>query len=161
MDVAIVGGGPAGLLVAERCAEAGLDVVVFEEHPAIGEPTHCTGIVSLETAELAKIPDEAILARLRGPVGAAHEFAWNGSAREQILAIDRAVFDAMLAQRAADAGAVIRPGLRVTELAVQGDGVELVAGEARVRARACVLACGVAYRFQRRLGLGVPGLLVQ
>lgn len=166
MDVAIVGGGPAGLLAAERCAEAGLDVVVFEEHPTIGEPTHCTGIVSLETAELAKIPNEAILARLsrarlHGPAGAAHEFAWNDNAREQILAIDRAVFDAMLAQRAADAGAVIRPGVRVTELAVERDSVGLVIGEARVRARACVLACGVSYRFQRRLGLGVPGQLVQ
>lgn len=166
MDVAIVGGGPAGLLAAERCAEAGLDVVLFEEHPTIGEPTHCTGIVSLETAELAKIPNDAILARLsrarlHGPGGAAHEFAWNGGAREQILAIDRAVFDAMLAQRAADAGAVIRAGLRVTELAVEADGVELRVGETRVRARACVLACGVSYRLQRRLGLGVPGQLVQ
>ena len=86
MDVAIVGGGPAGLLVAERCAEAGLDVIVFEEHPAVGEPTHCTGIVSLETADFAKIPDEAILnrlsrARLHGPGGVAHELAWDGGPR--------------------------------------------------------------------------------
>jgi geranylgeranyl reductase family protein len=166
MDVAIVGGGPAGLLAAERCAEAGLDVVLFEEHPTIGEPTHCTGIVSLETAELAKIPEEAILARLgrarvHGPGGGTHEFAWNGSAREQILALDRAVFDTLLAQQAADAGALIRGGARVTDLAVERDGVWLMAGEQRVRARACVLACGVSYRFQRRLGLGVPTQLVQ
>ena len=31
-DVAIVGGGPAGLLTARRCAEAGLDVLLLEEH---------------------------------------------------------------------------------------------------------------------------------
>jgi digeranylgeranylglycerophospholipid reductase len=166
MDVAIVGGGPAGLLVAERCAEAGLDVLVFEEHPTIGEPTHCTGIVSLETAELAKIPDEAILARLsrarlHGPGGATHEFAWDPGAGEQILSVDRAAFDAVLAQRAADAGAVFRTGVRVTEVCVEADAVEVLTGETRVRARACVLACGVSYRLQRRLGFGVPAQLVQ
>src|SRR5262245_36339866 len=165
MDVAIVGGGPAGLLVAERCAEAGLDVVVFEEHPVFGEPTHCTGIVSLETAELAKIPNEAILARLsrarlHGPGGATHEFAWDPGA-EQILSVDRAGFDAMLAQRAADAGAILRMGMRVTEVCVGADAVEVLTGETRERARACVLACGVSYRLQRRLGFGVPSQLMQ
>jgi geranylgeranyl reductase family protein len=166
MDVAIVGGGPAGLLVAERCAEAGLDVVLFEEHPTVGEPTHCTGIVSLETAELAKIPEEAILARLKrarlhGPAGAAYDFAWDPGAGEQILTVDRAAFDALLAQRAADAGAVLRAGVRVTDVAVEGGSVVLTAGASRERARACVLACGVSYRLQRRLGLGVPEQLVQ
>ena len=64
IDLAIVGAGPAGLLTATRCAESGLDVVVLEEHARIGRPTHCTGIVSLETAEFVKIPDEMVLSRL-------------------------------------------------------------------------------------------------
>ena len=51
--------------------------------------------------------------------------------------------------------------MRVTELSVEADAVRLVAGETRVQARACVLACGVSYGLQRRLGLGVPAQLVQ
>src|SRR5215475_14169762 len=108
MDVAIVGGGPAGLLLAARCADAGLDVLVLEEHTLLGEPTHCTGVISLETAELTKVPDDVILKR-----------------------VDRVFIDE--------------------------NGVGLAAGYKVVRARTCVLACGVSYRFQRQLGLGLPG----
>ena len=53
IDVAVVGAGLAGLLTAARCAESGLDVLLLEEHARIGRPTHCTGIVSLEPAELS------------------------------------------------------------------------------------------------------------
>jgi digeranylgeranylglycerophospholipid reductase len=165
MDVAVVGGGPAGLLAAALCAEAGLDVVVFEEHPTVGEPTHCTGIVSLETTELAKIPEDLVLsrlsrARLHGPDGETYEVGWDEPEREPILAIDRAAFDRGLARRAGEAGAVIQAGCRVTGVFQRPDGVEVVASGRTIQARTCVLACGVAYRFHRLLGLGVPGQVV-
>jgi geranylgeranyl reductase family protein len=164
IDVAVVGGGPAGLLAASRLAGAGLDVVLFEEHARIGEPTHCTGIVSLEAAELAKIPEELVLARLRaarlvGPRGGEARYDW-ASAADPILAVDRKGFDAGLAAQALAAGAVVLTDTRVQEIAVAGAGVTVrTPGETR-RARACVLACGVSYRFQRQLGLGLPGLAV-
>src|SRR5207253_9063908 len=105
MDIAIVGGGPAGLPVAARCAEAGLDVVLLEEHPVIGEPTHCTGIVSLEAAELAKIPEDIVLkrlsrARLHSPGGQSCDIEWDGNGREQVLDIVRGVFDKVIARTA-------------------------------------------------------------
>lgn len=162
MDVAVVGGGPAGLLAAARCAEAGLDVLVLEEDALVGSPTHCTGIVSLEIAELAKIPEEVVLerltrARLWAPGGATLSLAWERGGAEQILAIDRGAFDQALAGQAIEAGAEIRCGARVSSLAVGRDGVEVTVGEECLRARACVLACGVSYGLQRGLGLGLPG----
>lgn len=42
-DVLIVGGGPAGLWVGREVADAGLDVVILEEHLAIGLQKHCSG----------------------------------------------------------------------------------------------------------------------
>ena len=162
MDIAIVGGGPAGLLVAARCAEAGLDVILLEEHPVIGEPTHCTGIISLETAELTKIPDDVVLkrlsrARLHSPGGESCDIEWDANGREQVLAIDRGDFDKGLAAQASEAGALICTGVRVSEVSIDEDGVRLAAGNHVLRTKACVLACGVSYRFQRQLGLGLPG----
>jgi digeranylgeranylglycerophospholipid reductase len=164
-DLAIVGGGPAGLLTARRCAEAGLDVMVFEEHAEIGAPTHCTGIVSLETAALAKITDDIILGRLQlarlfSPGGTACEVHWPASGSEEILVVDRAQFDRSLADQARRAGAVIRAGARVDAIEVRAGDVMLDAGGAPVAARACVLACGVSYRLHRQLGFALPAQMV-
>jgi digeranylgeranylglycerophospholipid reductase len=164
-DLAIVGGGPAGLLTARRCAEAGLDVVVFEEHAVIGEPTHCTGIVCHETADLAKFSDDIILGRLQlarlvSPGGASCEMRWNASGSEEILVVDRAQFDRGLAEQARRAGAMIRAGARVDAIEVRAGDVALDAAGAFVSARACVLACGVYYRLHRQLGFGLPAQLV-
>ena len=161
-DIVVVGGGPAGLLTARRCAEAGLDVLLLEEHAEIGEPTHCTGIISVETAALAKIPDEIILSRLRrarlvSPVGAVCEVGWAASGSEEILVVDRAHFDRGLADQARRAGAAIRTSARVHGVKLDPQGVTLSVGGQDVAARACVLACGVSYRLHRQLGFGLPG----
>lgn len=163
IDVVIVGGGPAGLLTAARLAESGLDVVVLEEHARIGAPVHCTGIVSLEAAELAKIPDDVVLnrlvrARFVGPGGVTADHEW--VAGDGILAIDRGAFDAELARRAGEAGAEIRTGTRADDVEVGAEAAAVHTAAGVVRARACVLACGVSYRFQRQLGLGLPGLAI-
>ena len=121
--------------------------------------------MSLETADFVKIPDEIVLsrpalARMTSPGGACAELPWEGLGNEQILAIDRAAFDVGLAETAIAAGATVRTHARVDEVSVDMSGVELRVGQERVRAKVCVLACGVAYRFQRRLGLGLPGQIV-
>lgn len=164
-DLAVVGGGPAGLLTARRCAEAGLDVVLLEEHARIGEPAHCTGIISLETAALAKIADDIVLgrldrARLVSPGGAECEVRWKGAGSEEVLVVDRALFDQGLAEQAQRAGVAVRTGARVDDIQVGAEAVALEAGGARVSARACVLACGVSYRLHRQLGFALPGQVV-
>jgi digeranylgeranylglycerophospholipid reductase len=165
IDTVIIGAGPAGLLAARRLARAGLDVTVLEEHAEIGAPTHCTGIVSAEMAELVKIPDSFVLgrptmARLHGPGGAACQVGWSGPGREELLVIDRASFDRMLAEQAISAGAVVRTATPAEDLTVDAAGVTVRSGREHVRARACILACGVTYRFHRRLGLGLPARVI-
>lgn len=165
MDLVVVGGGPAGLLVATRCAEVGLDVLVLEEHAVVGEPTHCTGILSLETAGLVKIPDAIVLnrlrrARLRSPAGRTYDVDWDGGDRETILVVDRAALDRQLAAQAAEAGVTIRTGARAHGVAVGARGVEIAVDDEVIRAQACVLACGVSYRLHRQLGLGLPRALL-
>ena len=158
-DALIVGGGPAGLYTARRLAEAGFAVVVCEEHAAIGEPVHCTGVLSVDAFDEFDLPRTAILnplttVRFVSPAGLQVSYS---PPTLQAVVIDRAAFDGALAAKATAAGAEIRLSSRVQSLSVNSTGVQAVIGGSVVSARLAVLASGASYHLQRRLGLGLPG----
>ena len=164
-DVVIVGAGPAGLITARNLAAAGHDVVVLEEHAEIGIPVHCTGLLGTEAFDELDLPRHAILATTH----AARFISSDGNSvlidaeRVHASIVDRGTFDQMLADRAREAGAEIRSNARVRSISVAEDRVTIGgdSGGASVSARACVLACGANYRFNRALGLGIPRTFVQ
>jgi digeranylgeranylglycerophospholipid reductase len=163
-DVAIIGGGPAGLTVARSLAASGHDVVVLEEHPEIGVPVHCTGVLGLDAFQEFDLPRDAILSTTH----VARFIAADGSdvavdaERAKATVVDRARFDQALAASSRAAGAELRSGTRVRTVEIDSAGVTVGIDDGpAVRARACVLACGANYRFNRQLGLGVPRSFVQ
>ena len=58
VDVAIVGGGPAGLAAAATAAAGGLRVVVHERNGAIGEPVRTSGGSFVEPLRELGVPDD-------------------------------------------------------------------------------------------------------
>ena len=163
-DVAIIGAGPAGLTAARALAAAGHDVVVLEEHPQIGVPVHCTGVLGLSAFDEFDIPRAAILstAHVARFVAADGSDVAVDADNARAAVVDRARFDQALAQASRTAGAELRSGTRVRTVAVDASCATIgIDGAEPIRARACVLACGANYRFNRQLGLGVPRSFVQ
>ena len=164
-DVVVVGAGPAGLVTARALAAAGRDVLVLEEHDQIGVPVHCTGLLGLDAFDELPIPRQAILTITHSArfVAADGTSVFVEADRVRAAVVDRAVFDRALADETEAAGAELRAGARVRTISVGADRVTVSGerGTPPIHARACVLACGANYRFNRALGLGVPRVFVQ
>lgn len=161
-DAVIVGGGPAGLFAGLRLAQAGWSVDLFEEHDDIGEPVHCTGVLAREAFAAFGLSEDAVLnelstVRFYAPSGDTVE---HSTSSVEAVVIDRVRFDRQLADEAIRAGVRMHRA-RVTAMDVERVGVRLTAGGATARARVAVLACGASYALQRRLGLGLPRLMLQ
>ena len=163
-DVAVIGAGPAGLSTAAALASAGHHVIVLEEHDQVGVPVHCTGVLGLDAFDEFDIPRETILstAHVARFVAADGSDVAVDAENARAAVVDRARFDQALAQSARSAGAELQSGARVRTVQIDEAGVSIgVDGAPAVRARACVLACGANYRFNRQLGLGSPRQWVQ
>ena len=161
-DVVIVGGGPAGLLAARDLAASGFAATVLEEHDEIGVPVHCTGVLGHDAFDELDLPRDTILQTTHAAEFISADGSTLGIDHERVRAavIDRARFDAALARSASDEGAKIRTGSPVRHIDVTGEGVTVSTATGTVHGRACVLACGANYRFNRRLGLGLPSVFV-
>jgi geranylgeranyl reductase family protein len=158
VDVLIVGGGPGGLFLAARLAAEGVRTVVCEEHSRVGDPVHCTGVLSSDSFARFDLPTTATLNQLTdvrfvSPGGIPVDYA---TASPIATVIDRPAFDRALAERAVSAGAELRAGARVSALDIDASGVHATVGAEVVDARLAVLACGATYAFQRRFGFGLP-----
>ncbi|MBI2129428.1 NAD(P)/FAD-dependent oxidoreductase [Candidatus Woesearchaeota archaeon] len=104
--ISIIGAGPAGCYAAYLLAKSGKEASVFEEHPKIGFPVQCTGIVTDEINNILKLNKDAILNK----ISKARIFSPNGNFLElklknENIILDRAKFDRHLAEMAEKEGA--------------------------------------------------------
>jgi digeranylgeranylglycerophospholipid reductase len=161
-DVVVVGGGPAGLIAARDLASAGFHAIVVEEHSSVGLPVHCTGVLGLEAFDELDLPRDPILTVAHSArfVSADGTSVLIDAAHVRAAVVDRVSFDRALADLAVAAGVDLRRDTRVRAIDVTARGVSVTTSQGTLRARACVLACGANYRFNRPLGLGLPRLFV-
>jgi geranylgeranyl reductase family protein len=146
------------LFLAARLAAQGVRTLVCEEHLRVGDPVHCTGVLSSDSFGRFDLPATATLnhltdVRFVSPGGIPVDYS---TPSPIATVIDRPAFDRALAERAVAAGAEVRSGARVSTLDVGRSGVHATVGTEIVEARLAVLACGANYAFQRRFGFGLP-----
>jgi digeranylgeranylglycerophospholipid reductase len=163
MDVIVVGGGPSGLRAAGRLAASGLAVRVLERKPGVGDNVLCTGIVGREVFDEFGLDRGSVLREIRtvrlvSPFSTVLTYE---HPRPFACVVDRERFDGALAAAAVAAGAEVACGVRVDDVAVDGEGVRVsVRGPdgspSRQAAAVAVLATGVDFGLQKKLGLAVP-----
>jgi geranylgeranyl reductase family protein len=122
-EVAVLGGGPAGLIAAEFISSKGFNVQVFEEHEQIGYPVHCAGVVSIEGFKRLGIKIDPVFHR--NTVYGGRIFSSNGSClsiRDKIpraYIIDRGPFDNYLSEKALNRNVEININKRVEQIKFQ------------------------------------------
>lgn len=168
-DFVVVGAGPAGSRFARRAAEAGHDVIVFEQGD-IGKPLACSGHVSLDLWSFtpAGAREELLQNQIKGArfhVGGPESRAYRFFSQDPVSnVIDRVGLDQQLAEAARAAGADVREQHTVTEVTEGDDGVSVTVahdGEERVVTGRMIAGCdGPASRVRSALGLPDPGELL-
>ncbi len=119
-DLHVVGAGPAGTFAAITALREGKKVLLSEEHPQVGVPAHCSGLVS--SSGLEQMKDVVDYRRIiRNTITRAN---LHGHKQRMTLSfpypkayvIDRARLDQMAAEKYAEEGGKIEKGKKISEL---------------------------------------------
>ncbi|MFQ5511766.1 MAG: geranylgeranyl reductase family protein [Candidatus Krumholzibacteriia bacterium] len=153
VDVAVVGCGVAGGLLAGRLARDGISVIALEKRPRVGVPVRCGEAAGSRSEMSHFIPvDESWIV---ADINAARMYAPDGRYVEKRLPgvglmLRRDVFDQALARQAAEWGADVRTWNEVTALTWRGDAVTGVTVKNH--------HTGTTYDVEARLVVGADGI---
>jgi 2-polyprenyl-6-methoxyphenol hydroxylase-like FAD-dependent oxidoreductase len=169
VDVAVVGAGPTGLLLAGDLARAGVSCALLESHPERSGLTRAFAVHArtLEQLDARGVADELVasgtpVSTLRFLADAELDLSRLPSRFPYVLVTPQYETERVLEQRARSQGADIRHGTEVTGLAQHPDGVEVMVQpdgqpEQLVRAGYVVGADGMHSTVRQGLGMPFPG----
>ena len=106
-DTVVIGAGPVGNTAARLCAEKGLSVLVVEEHPVIGHPVQCAGLLSNAAFAACEVSMKPVYRTVSGAKiypETGEPLSFDAGCTKAYV-VDRTALDAETAARAADAGA--------------------------------------------------------
>ncbi len=161
-DVAIVGGGPAGLAVAITTARRGLSTVVLERSTVPADKACGEGLMPSGLEVLERLGARALLERNEcSPFVGIRYVQEDGSTAEGLLpapgglGVRRVALSSALSARARQVGVELRERMTVVSHRRTGSGVELETAGGPVAARFLVAADGLGSPLRRAEGLEV------
>jgi len=161
-DVIVAGAGVAGCMAAIEASKQGVRIGLFEEHPQVGVPSHCSGVVSLSGLKLLGISsnqafDQRLIrgARFFPPTGSPIEIT---RPEPVALIINRMKFDQYLAKNAINNGVELHTKSRITKFEKTSD-QEIhvtIQNQGVVGAKVLIDASGAGSRLPTQAGLKPP-----
>lgn len=165
-DIAVVGGGPAGLFAAKSAAEHGSNVILFESKEKIGFHEHCAGLLStegLEKLDLSNLPPDVIQnnnivgARIYSPSGNLITVSKNSTTA---YVVDRVRFNQYISSLAIEEGVKIETSTNIQSIKRDSKGLELQTGKKtssqRIHAKIAILAEGRFPKLNTQVNLPAP-----
>lgn len=119
-DAVVVGAGPAGSYLSYLLSRKGYSILNLEEHPEVGRPVDCTGVVTRRVFQFVR--SEAIANRVSGAnVYFPGEEPMHIQKSEETIVIYRDAFDKDISAMAVESGADVKLNARVIEAKTNGD----------------------------------------
>ncbi len=115
IDVPVIGSGTIGGYTGYLLAKEGYQVTLYEDHEKIGEPCHCTGIITKSFLDMVKLKKGLLLNTLNK----VQVFGPNGNCTElktQDIVVDRIGLDEFFNELAVGAGAELKMGHKMVSV---------------------------------------------
>ena len=119
--VTVIGAGPAGSVAARKIQERGWKTVLIEEHPIVGKPVNCTGIISASGVRelgLVKEAGEVLMNKVKGAqiFSPNHEMIEVKRPETVAYIVDRGAFDRVLAREAVESGVELKLNTKMIDI---------------------------------------------
>ena len=167
-DVVVIGSGPSGTMSAIEATRRGADVIVIENDPVVGDPNHCSGLITLKGLAKLGVPyPKSIIENAVDSVNfyspSNHKLTIRRSKKSEINVFKRNELDRALFNYASDKQGVEGrfnsrvTGLKIKNGKVAGVKVKPKTGESyEIDSKLVVDASGSLARFVPQAGLTPP-----